>query len=340
MPDRCIDVLTVMDFYIGTYTRGTASEGIYHLSVDDSGHTLELAAVADNPSWLVRDDSRQMLYAVSEVTDGSASGGGLTVFNEAAIKGSLSLVQTIASQGDDPCHLLLGEDWLVASNYSSGSVLGCDIDKNGELSVTASVSHRGCGPDPVRQKTAHCHSAALVHGNLVIADLGMDRLMVYDRDLQLKREVVVREGAGPRLIVARGNRLYVICELSNTIEIYDPTSFSHLGAVGTLPADFTGASFTGHIELSPDGRFLYASNRGHESLVVMSVNEGLPEPLAWVPSGGRHPRHFMLTNDGAWIMVANRDDNNIVMYQRDTQTGMLDATREIEVPAPVCTVQF
>ena len=344
MPDRCNDVPSVMDFYIGTYTRGTGSTGIYHL-VEEDGHSLTCAASADNPSWLVRDHSKGIVYAVSEVSNGSASGGGVTVFKERS-NGRLKLTQSMPSEGDDPCHLTLGDNQLIATNYSSGSVISYSIRDNGELGDSHRVDHEGSGPDPDRQEAAHAHSSVKVNGSIVVADLGTDRLMVYDSNLDLKDEVTMPAGAGPRLMSVAGGKLYVICELSNTIETYQlgDHQYNHIGSVSTLPEEFDGTSFAAHIEISTDGRFMYGSNRGHDSVVVMSLAGDLPRPVQWVPSGGRHPRHFILaknalTKTESCLVVANRDDNNIVFYQRDSETGLLtDMNRQIEVPSPVCIV--
>ncbi len=344
MPHRCNDVPSVMDFYIGTYTRGTRSKGIYHL-VEEDGHSLTCAASADNPSWLVRNHSKSIVYAVSEVNDGSASGGGVAVFKEQS-SGQLKLMQSIPSEGDDPCHLTLGDNQLIATNYSSGSVISYSINDNGELGDSHRVDHEGSGPHPHRQKAAHAHSSIEVNGNTVVADLGTDRLMVYDNNLDLKNEVTLPAGSGPRLMSVSCGKLYVICELSNTIETYliDDHQYNHIGSVSTLPEKFDGTSFAAHIEISTDGQFMYGSNRGHDSVVVMSLAGDLPKPVQWITSGGRHPRHFTLakhalTKTESCLVVANRDDNNIVFYQRDSETGLLtDMNLQIEVPSPVCIV--
>ena len=339
MPDRSTDVLKLMDFYIGTYTRGTKSEGIYHLELNEDNHRVYCAAVADNPSWLVQADD-SIVYAVAEVNDGNASGGNLTIFRETPT-GRLELTRTIPSQGDDPCHLTLIDDRLIAANYASGSVVGYIKLEGDGLHPTSRVNHHGSGPDQRRQESAHPHSSIAMQGQIIVADLGMDRLMVYDRDLVHQNEIGLPSGAGPRLMTATSEYLYVICELSNTVETFhSAANYEHLNSVSTLPDEFDDPSYTGHIALSADGRFLYGSNRGHDSIVVMAIEEGMPKPIQWVPTGGKHPRHFTLTLDGSMLMVANRDDNNIVLYKRSEATGLLeDMDREIEVPAPVCILQ-
>lgn len=326
-----------MEFYIGTYTRGTESEGIYHLVLKGDRHELTLAATTDNPSWLIRDATRQRVFAVGEYSQGE-----VCVYREAR-PGMLELIQTEMSQGDDPCHLLESNNSLFATNFTSGSVALFEVDADGGIANISRIDHAGSGPDPVRQTSAHAHSSIRVGDNIVVADLGMDRLMVYNLELQPVTEVEVSAGAGPRLMARDADRLHVICELGNTIETWqvDGSTFTHVGSVSTLPEGFEDASFTGHLEMSRDGRFLYGSNRGHDSIVVMAMDNGLPRPIQWVPTGGRHPRYFTLTEHGTMLMVANRDGNSIVLFSRDAESGLLtDMNQDIAVPAPVCIVQI
>lgn len=339
MPERYTDVLSRMEFYIGTYTRGTESDGIYHLQVNDEQYQITCVAVADNPSWLVSNDTN-LVYAVSEVSDGHSSGGSLSVF-QTSESGQLDLLKTRQSLGDDPCHLALNDHQIVISNYTSGSVVRYTLDKSGMPGQFSKAEHYGAGPDPQRQASAHAHSTLLTADRMIVADLGMDRLMIYDTAMVLQEEVILTAGAGPRLMAATHDHLYVICELSNTVETFRRAEkFEHLDSVNTLPDDFSDASFTAHLELSGDNRFLYGSNRGHDSIVVMAINDGRPQPVQWIPCGGRHPRHFTLTRDGTRLMVANRDDNNIAIYARDRDSGLLeDLDQVIEVPAPVCILQ-
>ena len=339
MPNRCTDVLKLMDFYIGTYTRGTNSEGIYHLELNEDSHHLCRAAVADNPSWLVQADDR-IVYAVAEVNNGNGRGGRLRVFRE-TMRGRLELTQTLPSLGDDPCHLTLTDDRLITTNYATGSVVGHIKVEGNRLDQASMVNHQGSGPDKRRQESAHAHSSIAIRGEIIVADLGTDRLMVYNKKLERQREIRLPPGTGPRLMTASSRYLYVICELSNTVETFHlAANYEHVNSISTLPGEFDGPSYAAHIALSTDGRFLYGSNRGHDSIVVMAIEEGLPKPIQWVPSGGKHPRHFTLTADSSIILVANRDDNNIVLYKRDQATGRLDDMyREIEAPAPVCILQ-
>jgi 6-phosphogluconolactonase len=328
-----------MEFYIGTYTRGTESDGIYHLHVDDNHYQLTCVAAADNPSWLVSNGTN-LVYAVSEVSDGNSSGGSVSVF-QASGTAQLKLLETRQSLGDDPCHLALNDHQIIISNYTSGSVVRYTLDKTGTPGQFSKAEHHGSGPDPQRQASAHAHSSLLTPDGIIVADLGMDRLMIYDTALEPQEEIFLTAGAGPRLMAATHDHLYVICELSNTIETFRRSEkFEHLDSVSTLPDNFNDASFTAHLELSADNRFLYASNRGHDSIVVMAINDGRPQPVQWIPCGGRHPRHFTLTRDETRLMVANRDDNNITFYGRDRDSGLLkNLDQVIEVPAPVCILQ-
>lgn len=340
----------------GTYTRNTDAEGVYAFRCDAGFRRFERLVVntnIDNPSYLVRHPTLDVVYGVNEVGD-FEGGGGISTFNCDA-GGKLDLVGKVASMGADPCHLMLGRSGrsLFVSNYSGGNLTSFAIDDGGRLGDFESlVQHGGKGVDPMRQKGPHVHSVCLAPGgeHAFVCDLGLDQVVHYPvkgaRILVERRTTTrMRPGAGPRMMTFdhAGEFAWVINELDNTI-----VSFAHNGTgelvelqtVSALPPGFTDASYTSHLVLSDDGRFLYGSNRGHDSIVVFAVEaEGRLRLVQHEASRGMHPRHFALTPDGSHMLVANRDSNNIVVFERDAATGRLAATGAIlEVPAPVCVV--
>lgn len=342
---------------IGTYTRGTGSAGIYGFEAGDGFEHVEACAVngdIDNPSWLVRHPRLDVIYAVNEVRDGD-SGGGIAAFVCDA-SGHLEQIDQKSSMGGDPCHLSIDPEgkFLLASNYGNGSLAGYPLAADGRMqALTSFVQHGGRGIDPMRQKGPHVHSAVLDAGarNAYVSDLGLDQVVRYplasDGTVQAGARVTTRlkPGAGPRLMCfdSTCRFAYVINELDNTIVSFERDESGdliELAALSALPDDFADASYCAHIALSGDDRFLYASNRGHDSIAVFRVEEaGGLAPVQYQPSLGGHPRHFALAPDGCHLLVANRDGNNVVVMARDPVSGALTPTgAEIQVPAPVCVL--
>lgn len=343
-----------MLMFVGTYTHNTDSKGIYALELNGAAGLIagkDSLAVVRNPSFLVCHPKRTVLYAVSEVSD-QADGGTVNAFRFDR-DGRLDLISTTPSMGGDPCHLALNGAGtaLVVSNYGGGNFATFELREDGAISAMSSfVQHRGRGVDPVRQKKAHVHSATMIGEAVVcVADLGLDQVISYPISpaglLRVDRRKMtrLRPGAGPRHMVIDRNLqyAYVINELDNTIVSLACNGdgvLVELGGVSSLPPDFDGPSYTAHIAMSADGRFLYASNRGHDSIAVFAIEaEGRLRPVQYLSSGGAHPRHFALSPDQSWLLVANRDSNNIVLFKRDSVTGELTATgTSCTVPAAVC----
>lgn len=341
-----------MRYYIGTYTRDTSSEGIYclELAEDLSGYDLKLAATADNPSWLISHPGLPVVYAVNEVGD-FENGGAVTVF-DIDVGGRLREVQQVPTHGADPCHLRFdaGGRLLICTNYSSGSITTFMVDADGGLGRTNVIQHRGEGPDPVRQGSAHTHSSLVIGNRVHVADLGSDSISVYEiREGELLPDPVqvvsLPPGAGPRhMVVSPGSgRVFCICELDNTIVTMAVDAKGRLvpaGRASTLPDEFSGRSFTAEIAISADGQYVYGSNRGHDSIAVLAAGmEGELKQVQIHPTGGSHPRHFLL--DEEILIVANRDSHNLVVFRRNAQSGVLEDTGfVIEMPAPVCVLQI
>jgi 6-phosphogluconolactonase len=345
-----------MLLFVGTYTRDTDSVGIYAFDVDASCTEFRQSAVnadIDNPSWLVLHPQLPVLYAVNEVSD--VEGGGRVSAFAFDDSGTLVLMGRLSSMGADPCHLAIDRSgsFLLASNYSGGNLASFSIDEKGNLADLVSfVQHRGSSVDPVRQNAAHVHSVTLeASGRFAyVADLGVDRIYTYPLigahlGVNERTSVTLKPGTGPRhfCLDADGTHGFLINELNSsivTLGVNDDGSLVELSTVSTLPAEENVANYCAHLQLSGDGRFLYATNRGHDSIAVFEVvRDGELEPVQFESTGGLHPRHFSLTQDGRYVIVANRDSDNLVVFERDEETGRLRATgTEISVPSPVCVL--
>ncbi len=337
--------------FIGTYTQSTGSAGIYAVSISEDGRSIELLTEnggIDNPSWLVSHPSLPVIYSVSETSTGAA--GGVSAFSYDR-NGTLTQLSQVSSMGADPCHLALNSSGtrLYVSNYSGGSFAVYALFTDGGLGeLLTLVQHAGSSVDPVRQKYPHVHSIRLDErsGSVFVADLGTDKLLAYPEtgggiDVAHRRSYRTRPGAGPRLacIDSRGEYLWLINELDNTIVAYGLNAgvLTELATASTLPEEFDDASYCAHILVSKDGQYLYASNRGHDSITVFALKDGKPVPRQWQGSGGRHPRHFCMSPAETQLLVANRDDNNICVFERDVETGLLsERVASFSIPAPVC----
>ncbi|HKI74598.1 MAG TPA: lactonase family protein [Pseudomonadales bacterium] len=337
----------------GTYTRNTGSEGVYGFEVDDECRKFEPTATnrqIDNPSWLVHHPALDVVYAVNEVRDRDG-GGGITAFGHNSL-GVLSELGEVSSMGGDPCHLAIDSAgrYLLVSNYGGGNLASFALGKGGEPAFAGLVQHAGRGVDPMRQKGPHVHSITLDNaGNAYVADLGLDQVVRYpvgaggSVSVEGRRTLRLRPGAGPRMLAFdRACRYgYVVNELDNTLVVVerdDKGDLIELGTYSALPGNFADASYCAHIAITRDDRFVYASNRGHDSMVVFRVEpDGKLSLVQHESTKGRHPRHFAMTPDERYLLVANRDDNNIVVFERNADTGELAFTgTELTVPAPVC----
>jgi 6-phosphogluconolactonase len=347
--------------YVGTYTGGRGdekSQGIYLLDLDlrsgELGPPL-LAAEAINPSFLAIHPSRKFLYAVSEV--GGPPGGAVLGFSVDQASGKLSAINQESSRGDGPCHLVvdkMGKNVLVA-NYGSGTLACLPIDADGRLSPSSSsIQHQGTGSDPARQEGPHAHSINLDAAGrfAVAADLGLDRVFIYRFDAE-KGTLAASEPPFTRVAPKSGPRHfafdpagrfgYVINEMANTITAfaYDRAigSLSEIQTISTLPADFRGKSYTAEVQVHPSGKFVYGSNRGHDSIAIFSAapDTGKLSLVAIEPTQGKNPRNFAIDPTGAFLLAENGDSNTIVVFRIDPQSGALRPTgQSVRVPKPVC----
>jgi len=358
LPDD--DELTL---YIGTYTSGStrAGEGIYIYRMNEKtaelSHFKTVTGVAD-PSFLTFDPKRRHLYAVNEVEqfEGKSSGS-VSAFSVDKKTGDLNLLNRQPTSGAAPCHLIVDEEgkYVLVANYTGGSVAVLPISDGGSLGMTTSfMQHEGSSVNKDRQSGPHAHCIVLDKRNnyAFAVDLGLDKILVYkfnEKTGRLERNdfasVDVSPGDGPRHLSFHpdGKFAYVINELSNTIIAFefdkDSGRLKHLQTVSTLPVGFSGKSWTAEVVISPSGKFLYGSNRGHDSIVSFAINQktGMLSLIEHVSTQGKHPRHFAIDPNEKFLLVANRDSDSVVSFRIHRDTGRLEPTGQVtKVPKPVC----
>lgn len=346
-------------FYVGTYT-DHGSEGIYAYHFDSAtgaSTSLGLAAESANPSFLAIASSGKFLYAVNEISkfNGQPTGA-VSAFAIQPATAKLTLLNQVSSRGAGPAHIALDRSgkFALVSNYDAGSVAVFPLLEDGRIGeATAFVQHKGSSVNKERQEGPHAHAAAFSPDNrfVIVADLGLDQLLVYRfnaaagtlaGDPQIVRAV---PGAGPRHLVfdATGRHLYVVNEMQSTVVTYAydaaTGTLSELQIVSALPKGFARSSEAAEIEMHSSGKFLFASNRGDDSIAVFAVNakDGTLTPLEFVSTGGKTPRNFVLDPTGAWLLAANQDFDDIVVFRVDPSTGHLTRSGpELHVPSPVC----
>ena len=346
--------------YIGTYT-GAKSKGIYSARFNPKTGQLSqpgLAAETKNPSFLAIHPNHRFLYAVGEVDrfQGKPEGA-VSAFSIDPKTGSLTLLNQQPSGGSGPCHLDLdpkGKCVLVA-NYGSGSIAALPLAADGKLGEPASViQHHGSSVNKGRQSGPHAHFITTVPGENVAAtcDLGLDQVLFYDLDApkaSLKPHeppfVSIKPGSGPRHLAFHPNKkwAYLINEMASTIATFrfagKSGMFSETQTISTLPKDFTGNSSCAEVQVHPSGKFVYGSNRGHNSIAIFSVDPrtGDLTSVGHQPTEGKTPRHFAIDPSGKWLLAENQDSDSIATFSIDEKTGMLKSTGQtVEVGAPVC----
>lgn len=340
--------------YVGTYTK--ESKGIYLYHLDPSTGVLTYDSVEEgiqNPSFLDLHPNGRYLYSVSEV--GGDPGGAIAAFAVDPATGHLSMLNQVSSCGKGPCHLSIEATgrYVLAANYSSGSVAMIPIQDDGSLGEPSdSVQHEGASADPGRQKGPHAHSFTVGPDNrfAYAADLGIDKILVYGLDLEggklvPSEPVTVQDSAGPRHFAFHpsGAYGYLINELDNTIVAYrrnaESGALDELQVISTLPGDYSGTSYTADIHVSADGRYLYGSNRGHDSIAIFTIDEstGKVSPAGYESTQGEFPRNFGIDPSGTCMLAANQNSDNIVSYHVDADSGSLTPTGHVtKVGAPVC----
>ncbi len=345
--------------FVGTYT-GKGSRGIYAWRFNsDTGllRGIGIVAEAENPSYVAIHPKAFFLCAVNETPEFNGKpGGAVTAFTIAPSMGRLMPINQLGTRGADPCHVVHDHTGKTAwvANYSGGSLAVYPVEEGGRLGEMLYFEQfHGSGPVKDRQEAAHAHSTSISHDNrwAVVADLGADRMHVFEiagSPIKVKPAnpafASAPAGAGPRHSVFSldGRFLYVVNELTSSLSTYsfDTTkgALKVLHTVSALPAGFKGESSAAAVRIAPDGRFVYTSNRGHDSIAVFTLQKpDEPHLIANTPSGGNNPRDFNIDLTGKWLLAANQDSNNILVFPRDPQTGLLkDSTQTIETSKPVC----
>ncbi|MDE3251593.1 MAG: lactonase family protein [Bacteroidota bacterium] len=352
-------IVSAQNYYlfVGTYTGGK-SKGIYVFQFNAKNGEVQWVSNTDsanNPSFLTIAPDGKHLYAVNEIeTDHS---GKVSAYSFDPGNGTLHLLNQVASGSENPCHVSITKDgkWVAVANYSGGSLAMFPVNTDGTLNPFAQhIIHKGKSINPARQEKAHVHSVFFSPDEhyLYTPDLGMDKVTVYRFDPKSRKPlspapvpyISTTPGAGPRHISFSPDKkfLYLIEEMGGSVDVYQYANGNtrFVQRIATHPENYTGLPGSADIHLSPDGKFLYASNRGDENnLAIFSVDRqsGKLTHVGYQRCGGLQPRNFIIDPTGNFLLVANQKTNNIVVYRRDRETGLLQATlQQIEVPSPVC----
>ena len=357
-PDKAPFYLT----YIGTYTTKQESKGIYAYNFNPAtGEFTPIGLVAEttDPSFVAVHPNGKYLYAVNEVGDyNGEKSGAISSFEIDRKTGKLKFLNQVSTHGAGPCFVSLDKTnrFVLVANYDGGSVATFQIEPDGSLSAARGfVQHSGHGLDKERQEAPHAHWIATSPDNrfALVADLGLDDVLVYKfDDVQGKLTpnsppyAEVKPGSGPRHLAfaPNGKFAYLITEMASTV-----VSFSWNGEKGTLntlqtlpnlPKDYNGLKEAAEITVHPNGKFVYASNRGSaNSIAAYKVDgaKGTLTPIGIFPSGGKIPRHFTIDPTGKFLITANADSNNLVTFKIDENTGALTPTgKEVSALSPQC----
>jgi 6-phosphogluconolactonase len=345
--------------FVGTYTKGK-SEGIYRCRFDGGTGKLVVESATKggpNPSFLAMDRDRGRLFCVNETAEWEGKpGGSVSAFALNPETGDLRLLNSRSTHGADPCYLTIDSTgkFVLVANYTGGSLAVLPVRNDGSLGeATNVVQHKGSSVKP-RQEGPHAHSVMLDSSGrfAYAADLGLDRVMIYrfdDRKGKLQASTPgfgsLQPGAGPRHLAFSpdGSVLYVANELDSTLTLFSVDrstgSLKHRQTVSTLPSAFGGENFPADIHVAPSGKFVYVSNRGHDSIAVFAVDTktGGVSPVQHEPTGGNWPRNFTIDPTGKYLLVANQRSDTITVFTIHPESGALAPNGQTaEVPSPVC----
>ncbi|HYJ91341.1 MAG TPA: lactonase family protein [Pyrinomonadaceae bacterium] len=348
--------------YVGTYTTDTASKGIYIFRLETSTGKLTQQTTVNgvtDPSFLTIDKRRRYLYAVNETDEyNGMKSGAVSAFSIDGRSGDLTFLNKQPSMGGSPCYISISSNnrFVIVANYAGGNIAVLPVEASGQLQPAIEVKkHEGTGPIKDRQEAAHAHWVDFDRTGRIVAacDLGADKIFLYrfdDRTGKLMPNAAqpffqTKSGAGPRHLTFSPNAkfAYLINELGSTIAAlaYDQNRgmLSAIQSISTLPSNWIGENTCAEIQLSPDGNFLYCSNRGHDSIVSYSVDQstGKLSLIEHTSTGGKVPRSFVVDPTGSMLLAANQKSDNIVSFVIDKKTGKLQPTgNEYTVPSPVC----
>ena len=344
-----------MIFYTGSYTqqpspaKNPGGAGISCFELDQaSGHVkLHSHTEQRNPSYLTISRDRKFLYAVEELTEDHAP---RVISYRIGQAGNLALVNSQPLTGDYACHLIIVKDLLLVANYMTGNALSFPILKDGSLSPCQQIiQHTGAGPNKARQERAHAHMVyPYQEDHLYIVDLGIDRAKAYQLNPETKKwkalpelDIPIDRGAGARHMEmdATQSHAYILSELSGEIFAFKKAGdgFERIQRISFVPKDYKGAFGGAAIRLHPYGNFLYASNRGSDSIAVFKIDEvsGMISLIANDSSGGKTPRDFNIDPSGKWLIAANQDSDTLVTFRIDQGTGILSLSSETPAGTPV-----
>lgn len=347
-----------LQLFVGTYT-GAKSRGIYTCRFNPETGQLSvegLAAETPNPTFLAIHPNKRFLYAANEISNFEGKPAGSISAFEIDASGRLTLLNQQSSGGPGPCHLTVDATgkYVLVANYGGGSIASLPILPDGRLGAAVSfVQHKGASVNAERQDAPHAHYINLDSSNrrAYVADLGLDKLFVYDFDAHTGAltvnptlSVSLRPGAGPRHMAfdRKGRFAYVINELDSTI-----TTFAHdnskgslqaLQTVSTLPFTWTNQNSTAEIEVHPSGKYVYGSNRGHDTIAIYSVDgKGMLKPVDYTFVMGKGPRNFTIDPSGQFLLVANQTTDNIIVFRIDEATGnIIETGYKVGIGGPVC----
>ncbi|PCE66511.1 lactonase family protein [Sediminicola luteus] len=332
--------------FVGTYTDG-ASEGIYAYTFDSGTGLLSekvLASPLVNPSFVKISPDKKFLFAVQETDNYDSLGGAITAFKVKDKR--LGFINTQATKGAHPCHIGISKtgDKVAVSNYTGGNVAIYGRDERGGLTNEPQVlDHKLLDSST----TSHAHAAQFNGDDLFVADLGLDAVQRYQATDSIfvphtQSRLAMAQGAGPRHFTfnAQGEVMYVINELNSTLTVLKKQAdggFSEMESHATLADGFSGDSYCADIHLSPDGSFLYGSNRGENTIVIFAVAKNGNLTLVGRSSvEGDWPRNFVIDPSGNFLLVANQKSDNITVFERDAEKGTLRFMHEVALSKPVC----
>jgi 6-phosphogluconolactonase len=345
--------------FVGTYTHGGKSKGIYVYRFNtSSGTATEVGSVkASNPSYLAIAPDGKHIYSANE-SDGPG-GASVGSYSFDAATGNLVALNTQSSQAKGSCYISIDktQKWAVVANYSSGSLTALPLNSDGSVAPAAQViQHTGSGFVKDRQEKPHVHSTIFSPDEkfLYVADLGTDKEYIYHFDPSQAKplsdaaepSVSITPGSGPRHIVFHPTQpnLYLLSEISGTIDAFkyqkQSGNLAHFQRISSVPADYNAKDKdAADIHIRPDGKFLYASNRGESNTIAVFAigKDGKLTNKQYISTNGSHPRNFVIDPTGRFLLAANGDSDTIVVFAIDPATGLLKATGTvINVPSPVC----